>query len=279
MADTDSASLPAPEAANGPAREFLRGALTSFASYGGLALLALICVFVALVDGASLLFVVGVLALTAWDTFRLWKKRSRLGHRAVVRALLAFAVVAAFGTTDSSGSTLGAIAGIAVIAPIFFESLLAKGTNSRETFIAGLPGIRTYASLKHYDRRLLTTSEIVILLGAVTAWTGMDPLLWLLAGVALDLLYLALAVAAYIRIRRNAEAKTGLREAISSYEPEFYVYTSRPDDASYQVMMWLPYLARTGKKFAIITRNNVPSRALAELTDVPIITCPKSADL
>ena len=279
MADIDSASLPASEAANGPAREFLRGALTSFASYGGLALLALICVFVALVDGASLLFVIGVLALTAWDTFRLWKKRSRLGHRAVVRALLALAVVAAFRPTDSSGSALGAIAGIAVIAPIFFESLLAKGTNSRETFIAGLPGIRTYASLKRYDRRLLTTSEIVILLGAVTAWTGMGPLLWLLVGVALDLLYLALAVAAYIRIRRNAEAKTGLREAIRSYEPEFYVYTSRPDDASYQVMMWLPYLARTGKKFAIITRNNVPSRALAELTDVPIITCPKSADL
>ncbi|AZU01589.1 hypothetical protein CXR29_13530 [Brevibacterium linens] len=44
-------------------------------------------------------------------------------------------------------------------------------------------------------------------------------------------------------------------------------------------MMWLPYLKRTGMRLAIITRNNVPAKALAELTDVPIITCPKSADL
>lgn len=279
MADSDSASVPANEADNAPAKRFLRGTLTSFASYGALALLALACVFISVADGPSHLFVLGVLAIAAWDTFRLWRKKSRLGHRAVVRALLVISVGTAFTTADPSDGLTGAIAGTAVVGPIFFESLLAKGTNSKETFISGLPGIRTYGTLNDYDRPLLTVSEIVIVLGAVTAWTGTGPLPWLLAAVVLDFLYLALAVAAYIRIRKNAGAKSALHDAIRSYEPEFYVYTSRPDDASYQVMMWLPYLARTGKKFAIITRNNAPAKALAELTDVPIITCPKSADL
>lgn len=279
MAETESASTPELKVGSGPTREFLRGALTSFSSYGVLALLALICIFVASANGASFLFVIGVVVITAWDTFRLWKKSSRLGHRAVVRALLALAVGTAFAATSGSDALLGAIAGTAVVGPIFFESLLAKGTNSKETFIAGLPGIRTYASLKNYDRPLLTLSEIVILFGAVTAWKQAGPFPWLVAAVVLDVLYLALAMAAYTRIRKNADAKAGLQDALKAYEPEFYVYTSRPDDASYQVTMWLPYLARTGKRFAIITRDNVPARALAELTDAPIITCPKSADL
>lgn len=279
MADTETSPLPKLQADNGPARAFLRGSLVSLTSYGALALLALVFMYIALANGASLLFVIGVLAVTVWDTFRLWKKRSRLGHRAVVRALLAIAVGTTFATMSSNEGLLGAIAGIAVVGPIFFESLLAKGTNSKETFIAGLPGIRTYASLKDYDRRLLTASEIVILLGAVTAGTGFGPLPWLVAALVLDIFYLVLAVAAYIRIRRNATAKSSLHSAIRSYQPEFYVYTSRPDDASYQVMMWLPYLARTGMKFAIITRNNAPAKALSELTDAPIITCPKPGDL
>lgn len=275
MADSESKSAQD----NGVDRAFLKGALISYASYGALASLALICVYIASVGNAVWLCAVGVLAITAWDTFRLWRKRSRLGHRAVVRALLVIAVGTAFAAVNRDDEVLAAIAGVAVVGPIFFESLLAKGTNTKETFITGLPGIRTYGSLKAYDRPLLTVSEIVILFGAVTAWTGVGPLLWLVSALILDVLYLALAIAAFIRIRKNAEAKAGLHDAIRAYQPEFYIYTSRPDDASYQVMMWLPYLARTNKKFAIVTRNNVPARALAERTDAPIITCPKSADL
>lgn len=279
MADSVSKSAQDSSAGNEPARAFLKGALTSFASYEVLSLFSLFCVFIVLGSSAPSLFVVGVLAISAWDTFRLWRKRSRLGHRAVVRVLLVIAVSSGFTAVNSNDGVLAAIAGVAVIGPIFFESLLAKGTNSKETFITGLPGVRTYGSLRKFDRPLLTVSEIVILVGALTVWLGAGPILWLISGLLLDALYFALATAAFVRIRKNAEAKASLHDAIVSYQPEFYIYTSRPDDASYQVMMWLPYLARTEKKFAIITRNNVPAKALAELTDAPIITCPKSADL
>ncbi|WP_209371719.1 CDP-glycerol glycerophosphotransferase family protein [Brevibacterium renqingii] len=198
----------------------------------------------------------------------------------MVRALLAIAVGVAFASAPNDIDVIvGAIAGACVVGPIFFESLLAKGTNKKETFVAHLPGIRIYSSLKNFDRPLLTASEIAIAFGALVAWSGVEPLLWLIIALALDVLYLSLAIATYIRIRRNALAKSGLHDAVESYGPEFYIYTSRPDDASYQVAMWLPYLARTGKRFAVITRNNTPAKAIAELTDAPVITCPKSADL
>ena len=57
------------------------------------------------------------------------------------------------------------------------------------------------------------------------------------------------------------------------------VYTSRPDDASYQVMMWLPYLQRAGLRFIIIARNAIPAAVLAELTDVPVVEARGIADL
>ena len=279
MAESASKSIHDNVPDDGRAKNFLKSTLTSFGSYGVLAVLALFCVFAALTSSTLTMLVFGVLAITAWDTFRLWKKRSRLGHRAVVRALLVLAVGVGHALASPDDGLLASIAAVAVVGPIFFESLLAKGTNSKETFVTGVPGIRTYGSLKQFDRPLLTVSEIVILLGAGTAWAGAGPLPWLICALVLDALYLVLTVAAFVRIRRNAEARTNLHDAIVAYQPEFYIYTSRPDDASYQVMMWLPYLARTEKKFAIITRNNVPARALSELTDAPIITCPKSADL
>ena len=67
--------------------------------------------------------------------------------------------------------------------------------------------------------------------------------------------------------------------AVAAYAPDFVVYTSRPDDASYQVMMWLPYLQRAGLRFIIVARNAVPAAVLAELTDVPVVEARGIADL
>ena len=66
---------------------------------------------------------------------------------------------------------------------------------------------------------------------------------------------------------------------MAAYAPDFVVYTSRPDDASYQITMWLPYLERAGLRFSIVTRNGVPARALIDLTDVPVIEARGIADL
>ncbi|HYI54734.1 MAG TPA: CDP-glycerol glycerophosphotransferase family protein, partial [Microlunatus sp.] len=67
--------------------------------------------------------------------------------------------------------------------------------------------------------------------------------------------------------------------ALAAYAPEFVVYTSRPDDASYQITMWLPYLRRAGRRFVIVTRDRVPAEVLGGLTDVPVVESRRIADL
>src|SRR5690625_1156593 len=49
------------------------------------------------------------------------------------------------------------------------------------------------------------------------------------------------------------------------------VFTSRPDDASYQILMWLPFLQKTGKRLLIMATSQVAARALSEKTDVPVV--------
>ena len=66
---------------------------------------------------------------------------------------------------------------------------------------------------------------------------------------------------------------------VRQHAPEFVVYAGRPEEASYQVEMWLPYLKRTGRSFMVITRAEQPAQTLAALTDVPVVCCATVAEL
>lgn len=262
-------------------RKYLNSSLSSVLSYGLSALGAVACTVIALSSGPYNIFIALALFVLAWDTYRLWAKRSRLGHRAVVRTLVAAAAAFAFIFQDSEHETVWptTIAAVLIIFPVFFESLLAKGARNKANFFAHLPGVRIYSAIDRIDRPMVTVSASVIAVGVILSGLGFGSTIWLVLAILLDLGYLAITFVAYIRIRRNAEAKAQVAEAVADYGPEFYIYTSRPDVASYQITMWLPYLARTGRRFAIITRNNAPARAIADYTDAPVINCPKSSDL
>ena len=108
---------------------------------------------------------------------------------------------------------------------------------------------------------------------------GSGPVIWLVAIIFVDILYGAVLALAIVRIKRNHLVKRDLPGAVAEYAPEFVIYTALPDNAPHQVMMWLPFLARTGRRFMVITRNVDPARALAELTDVPVVARRSIADL
>src|SRR5690606_35577460 len=105
-----------------------------------------------------------------------------------------------------------------------------------------------------------------VAVGGATQWV------WLLAAVVPALALFGLLLETAQRIRRHHATERNLAKAIAAYGPRFVIYTARPDDASYQVLMWLPYLERAGVPFLIVTRDELPARALAERTDVPIVT-------
>lgn len=262
--------------------EFLRSTLGGLVSYAVPAAGATFCALIAAAVGPNGWFLAIGLAVACWDVFRLWaKENARLGHRAVVRALLAVSAGVAFLWEPSDVVRDGAaVAAVVLIAgPVFFESLLAKGTNSKAVYAAHLPGARLYGPMSEVDKPLVTFSALVISCGFATATLGWGATIWLVLAALLDVGYLVIGLIAFFRFRRNKLTKSRLGSLMSEYAPEFYVYTSRPDDASYQIRMWLPYLEKTGKRYAVITRNDVPARVLAQFTDAPVVTCRTSADL
>ncbi|MGP5318963.1 CDP-glycerol glycerophosphotransferase family protein [Arthrobacter rhombi] len=115
--------------------------------------------------------------------------------------------------------------------------------------------------------------------GVLVAAMDLSALGWLLLGVVVSSLMLMRAVSVFFRRRHNGKTERELHSLLTEYKPEFAIYAARPDDASYQVAMWLPYLERTGKKFIIVTRAEGPSHALAKITDAPIVFRRGLADL
>ncbi|WP_417218655.1 CDP-glycerol glycerophosphotransferase family protein [Arthrobacter sp.] len=115
--------------------------------------------------------------------------------------------------------------------------------------------------------------------GVLVAALDLSALGWFLLGILIGGLMLARATSVFLRRRYNGKVERNVGSLIAEYGPEFAIYTARPDDASYQIAMWLPYLQRTGKKFIIVTRAEAPAHALAAITDAPVILRKRLGDL
>jgi CDP-glycerol glycerophosphotransferase (TagB/SpsB family) len=242
---------------------------------------ALLAGYLSLAEVSDWIFVVLLLVVLGWDVFGLWAERGQLGRRAVVRTLGAGTVAVSFTTIANTGNDIGIVAAAfaCLTIPIMLESILARAAASRVDFVANMPGVAAAGRMPRLGRPAVTASAVAIGLGAVLSYAGGFGLGWLLAAMAVDLFYLSITFIAVRRIYKNTILNRDLAEAVDGYRPEFIVYTSRPDDASYQIMMWLPYLQRTGRRFIILTRNIAPAAALAEQTDAPVIARVSVAEL
>lgn len=263
------------------AARFTRRSVTSTITHGVCAAGALTAGFLSLAAVPNWIFLVLLLAVLAWDVYDLWAADGQLGHRAVVRTLAAASVAVSFTAMSGGAGPLWvvAVAFVCLATPLMLESILARATASRLDFVAHLPQVSAPGHMPQLDRPAVTASSAVIGIGAVAAYAGGPPLLWLSAAVLMDLCYASITVVAVHRIRKNTILNRDLAEAVAAYRPEFIVYTSRPDDASYQITMWLPYLERTGRRFLVVTRNREPAEALTQHTGAPVIARRSVAEL
>ena len=120
---------------------------------------------------------------------------------------------------------------------------------------------------------------VAIALGGVLTAVGLPTWLWALLSLVVAARPGVALVWAGRRLLAARAIERRIDEAVADYAPEFFVYTARPDDASYQVQMWLPYLERTGRRFVIIARTNVAARAIMATTTAPVITRRSLSDL
>ncbi len=163
--------------------------------------------------------------------------------------------------------------------PIALESILGRATAKRRVFVAHLPGVTAAGLPPQLDRPIVTASAAIIAFGAITSVYGLAPVWWLVAAAAMDVAYGVIAAKVIASVRADMRLKRELPDAVRDYHPEFVIYNALPDLAPHQVMMWLPYLERTGHRFIVICRNEGPARAIAELTDAPVVTRRSVKDL
>ena len=145
--------------------------------------------------------------------------------------------------------------------------------------INNLPGLTPAPDPWTRNRLFDLLALLAIAVGAVTTAAGLPSWLWALLALVVAArpgIALAWALRRLLAVRAIEKA---IDAAVADYAPEFYVYTARPDDASYQIHMWLPYLERTGRRFVIIARTNVAARAIIANTSAPVITRRSLSDL
>ncbi|UNK47449.1 CDP-glycerol glycerophosphotransferase family protein [Arthrobacter sulfonylureivorans] len=274
----DSETLPS-------ARRVLRS-LAGEAGYGlGLTLLATAAVAVAVSDGSAWLATAILSVISAAGIVQLGVPGLRpvesLGHLAVPRtaAIAAVSLLLIQTSPSSAGRWTVALTAGAALGMVLLEPIMLRAVGARQAFTAQLPGVSAVPKLTSHAHAYVIGSFILPCWGAAIAALGWPVWLWSIATTALLGFYGAAGSNAYRRAVASRAVESNLNTALRQYAPDFIIYTARPDDASYQVAMWLPYLQRTGKKFIIVTRSLVPAEALAAMTDAPVVMRRRVADL
>ena len=279
--DRSSASQPARSSASQQALSVGSEALLEI----GLILLGLASLAAAL-SGASLMAAVLVTVAAAAFVGRVLllprvSGSGWLGSSGGARALLVLATAAGFnnGGSLTGGEVAALVAFLGAVGLIVLEPHLDRLTGARLTVVAHLPGVDPVPTLPDRSRVVVLGGVLSTVVGAWSAVLGLPGWLWLGLVVLAAAPVLAWGLAGRRRVAAGIRLEEQLDKAVADYAPEYIVYTARPDDASYQVLMWLPYLQRAGRRFIIVTREAVPAAALAAQTDVPVIQRRRLSDL
>ena len=213
-----------------------------------------------------------------------WRARtgvwSPLGRDLVLRSVAVTAVAAGVaGVAGESSAVIAGLSALVLLAGIAAEPIVARAVRFTVPVVVGIDGLPTRHDRPDLAWPTVITSLAVTVAGAVVALVGLPAWIWLLLVLLSGAPLAAAALDGRAKVLFARRQRRLLPQALAAYAPEFVLYTSRPDDASYQITMWLPYLKQSGRRFVIITRNRVPALALAGATDVPVIEARGIGDL
>ena len=209
---------------------------------------------------------------------------SPLGRAQVLRAAVlsgtAVALATRAGAGSSTGQVLGAVlAGAVLVGSLVGEPFVARAVRFKIPVAVRLPGLPAVPTYRDLGPQAVVASLVATALGLLLAALDASSWWWLAIALVAVVPVGVLAVTGRAKILLARRIRALVPQAVADYQPEFVLYTSRPDDASYQVLMWLPYLQRAGLRFLVVTRNGVPAAALAGATDVPVVEARGMADL
>ena len=226
----------------------------------------------------SVLAIAGQLVQAALERAEEW---SPLGRSLVLRgtAVAATALCLASSAPGRQQALGGAVAAAILVGSLAVEPIVARATRFRVPIAVRLANLPTRRSLRDLGPLAVAASAVTTVAGLLLTALGASSWWWAVISLLAVAPVAMLAVDGRGKIVLARRLRRLVPRAVAAYAPDFVVYTSRPDDASYQVLMWLPYLQRAGLRFIIIARNALPAAVLAELTDVPVVEARGIADL
>ena len=206
---------------------------------------------------------------------------SPLGRAVVLRsfAVAATGVCLAPPGTESDSSLVATLGAAILVGAIVVEPFVARSVRYTVPVAVRLPGVPVPRTRRDLGPLTVVLSIGAGALGLLVGLLGVSPWWWVIISGLAVLPLLVLTVQGRAKIVLARRLRDLVPQAVAAYAPDFVVYTSRPDDASYQITMWLPYLERSGLRFLIVARNAVPAKALAELSTVPVVEARGIADL
>lgn len=250
------------------------------------ALLAFGVLTVAAADGPAVLSLTlaGLLiALLVWQLRDSLAGRLRsaqsVGTCVAARLLLAASVVV---LTLQHGSYDGLVGWTAMVAAVLLSVglLITPLDQALVPTVAGLPGV-TVTTGPRFGYDVLVLVSLVALGIGVVAGAVAPGLLWVFEVAVLG--WAVLGVLALLdllrRLRSRSEANRQLPEALSALQPLFALHWSGPEQAAYQVSMWLPYLERIGAPYVVVVRSRENFDDIRALTDRPLVLREKMKEL
>ena len=220
---------------------------------------------------------------------RWWQERRRLEFRWEVlgqyRSLRGLSVACVAAVAVGPGRAATDIVG-AVLATAVLATLVVVETRTREQaersvpVVVNLPGVPQASQRPVSQLTMLVLHGVAVAAGLVVAALGLPAWVW--AVVSLVPLGYALWIVAEgaRRSRLSRQVLAAAPAAVAAYAPQIVLHTAHMGPNYHQVMMWLPYLQRTGLRTLVLTRYPGPSRALRDrVGDVPLVQAPELTDL
>ncbi|GAA1430836.1 hypothetical protein GCM10009616_16460 [Microlunatus lacustris] len=206
---------------------------------------------------------------------------SPLGRLLALRALLpvVLGTLLALRAPGTAGEVTALAATGVLLGCLTLEPVLARAARFTVPVAVRLPGLPPAPTSPPLGPTAVVGASVAVAAGVLVALLGWSPWWWLGCALLAAVPYAVLALTGRAKVLAARRRRALVPQAVADYAPEFIVYTSRPDDASYQVLMWLPYLQRAGLRFLVVTRNAVPAAALAGQTDVPVVEARSTADV
>ena len=133
-----------------------------------------------------------------------------------------------------------------LVGSIVVEPFVARATRFRVPIAVRLPNLPSRRPLRDLGPLAVAASAVATLAGLLLAALSASSWWWVAFSLCSPVAVSVLAVDGRSKIVLARRLRKLVPRAVAAYAPDFVVYTSRPDDASYQVMMWLPYLKRAG---------------------------------